>query len=273
MRHVAHKSVGTLLHPIPLGVTFPMPFQSSKLKAQSSNVSFVTFQLKETFELWALGFERAFKNINPLGIGCTFCRWRVTESCHASQISPVTYLNEEYCTQVSGNTTTFCSWRVTESCHICRMHHVTYHPQLSAARLLPLLVSLRLGQLLKRTLHTLKKRPTYPQKEPDTPSKRDWYALQKSNKHPRKETWPPSKRTIHALKSPQLYIWVKKTTFLSPNYIFMSHHLYIWVTNYIYELPTKHMSGHVSGQLHIWVTNFMIESQTTYTWVTDYTCK
>ena len=28
-----------------------------KLKAQSSNVSFATFQCKETFELWALSFE------------------------------------------------------------------------------------------------------------------------------------------------------------------------------------------------------------------------
>jgi len=42
-----------------------------KLKAQSSNVSFTTFQWKETFELWALSFETAFENVTPSGIGCT----------------------------------------------------------------------------------------------------------------------------------------------------------------------------------------------------------
>jgi len=41
-----------------------------KLKAQSSNVSFATFQWKETFELWALRFETAFENVTPSGIGC-----------------------------------------------------------------------------------------------------------------------------------------------------------------------------------------------------------
>ena len=43
-----------------------------KLKAQSSNVSFATFQWKETFELWALGFETAFENVTPSGIGCIY---------------------------------------------------------------------------------------------------------------------------------------------------------------------------------------------------------
>ena len=43
-----------------------------KLKAQSSNVSFATFQWKETFELWALSFETAFENVTPSGIGYTF---------------------------------------------------------------------------------------------------------------------------------------------------------------------------------------------------------
>jgi len=47
-----------------LGWHFP------KLKAQSSNVSFATFQWKETFELWALSFETAFENVTPNGIGC-----------------------------------------------------------------------------------------------------------------------------------------------------------------------------------------------------------
>ena len=42
-----------------------------KLKAQSSNVSFSTFQWKETFELWALSFETAFENMTASGIGCT----------------------------------------------------------------------------------------------------------------------------------------------------------------------------------------------------------
>jgi len=46
-------------------------FQSSKLKAQSSNVSFQWNMAKQTFELWALSFERAFENVTPDGMGCT----------------------------------------------------------------------------------------------------------------------------------------------------------------------------------------------------------
>ena len=46
-----------------------------KLKTQSSNVSFATFQWKETFELWALSFETAFENVTPSGIGCTCLAW------------------------------------------------------------------------------------------------------------------------------------------------------------------------------------------------------
>jgi hypothetical protein len=42
-----------------------------KLKAQSSNTSFATFQWKETFDLWALSFETALENVTPSGIGCT----------------------------------------------------------------------------------------------------------------------------------------------------------------------------------------------------------
>jgi len=49
-----------------------------KLKAQSSNVSFATFQRKETFELWALSFETAFENVTPSGIGCTSAHICVT---------------------------------------------------------------------------------------------------------------------------------------------------------------------------------------------------
>jgi len=41
-----------------LGWHFRMLFQSSKLKAQSSNVSFATFQWNETFGLWALRFRK-----------------------------------------------------------------------------------------------------------------------------------------------------------------------------------------------------------------------
>ena len=55
-----------------------------KLKAQSSNVTFATFQWKETFELWALSFETAFENVTPSVIGCTsqmastcYKMWRV----------------------------------------------------------------------------------------------------------------------------------------------------------------------------------------------------
>jgi len=43
-----------------------------KFKAQSSNVSFATFQWKETFELWAFSFETAFENVTLSEIGCTF---------------------------------------------------------------------------------------------------------------------------------------------------------------------------------------------------------
>jgi len=46
-----------------------------KLKAQSSNVFFATFQWKETFELWALSFEKAFENVTPGGIGCNKLKW------------------------------------------------------------------------------------------------------------------------------------------------------------------------------------------------------
>ena len=45
-----------MLQPIPLGVTFSNAL--SKLKAQSSNVSFHWNVAKETFELWALSFRK-----------------------------------------------------------------------------------------------------------------------------------------------------------------------------------------------------------------------
>ena len=57
-----------IVQPIPSGVIFLNAV--SKLKAQSLNVSFATFQRKEPCELWALSFERAFENVTPRGIGC-----------------------------------------------------------------------------------------------------------------------------------------------------------------------------------------------------------
>ena len=46
-----------------------------KFEAQSSNVSFATFQSKETFELWASSLETAFGNVAPSGIGRTICTY------------------------------------------------------------------------------------------------------------------------------------------------------------------------------------------------------
>jgi len=72
MSHVMHRCrrlSWSMLQPIPLVVTFSKA--GSKLKAQSSNVSFVTFQWKETFELRALSFDRVFENVTPSWIGCT----------------------------------------------------------------------------------------------------------------------------------------------------------------------------------------------------------
>jgi len=57
------------IQPIPREMTFSKAL--SKLKAQSSNVSFPWNVAKETFELWALSFEIAFENVTPSGIGCT----------------------------------------------------------------------------------------------------------------------------------------------------------------------------------------------------------
>jgi len=65
-----HTHIQTQIQLIPLGVTFSNAV--SKLKAQSSNVSFATFQWKKPFELWALSFERAFENVISRGIGCVY---------------------------------------------------------------------------------------------------------------------------------------------------------------------------------------------------------
>jgi len=50
------RNVWLWVQPIPLGVTFSNAV--SKLKAQSSNVSFHWNVVKETFELWALSFRK-----------------------------------------------------------------------------------------------------------------------------------------------------------------------------------------------------------------------
>jgi len=55
------------VQPIPLGVTFSKAL--SKLKAQSSNVSFHWNVAKETFELWSLSFDTAFENVTQVGSG------------------------------------------------------------------------------------------------------------------------------------------------------------------------------------------------------------
>ena len=68
--------------PIPRGVTFSKAF--SKLKAQSSNVSFRWNMAKETFVLRALSFETAFEMSPQVGLavlvsienGITKLRWR-----------------------------------------------------------------------------------------------------------------------------------------------------------------------------------------------------
>ena len=53
------------IQPIPLEVTFSNAV--SKLKVQSSNVSFHWKVAKETWEIWALNFRK----FHPSGIGCT----------------------------------------------------------------------------------------------------------------------------------------------------------------------------------------------------------
>ena len=58
-----------------------------KLEAQSSNVSFAMFQWKETFELWALSFETAFKNVTPSGIGYTSDVLYSDVTCQSTSLS------------------------------------------------------------------------------------------------------------------------------------------------------------------------------------------
>ena len=51
-----------------------------KLKAQSSNVSFATFQWKETFELWASSFETAFENAPQVGSAVLLFLWSTCDN-------------------------------------------------------------------------------------------------------------------------------------------------------------------------------------------------
>jgi len=74
-----------------------------KLKAQSSNVSFATFQWKETFDLWALCFETAFENVTPSGIGSTYVHINDMSHiwiCHIAYIYELVILIHKICTYV-----------------------------------------------------------------------------------------------------------------------------------------------------------------------------
>jgi len=99
--HARLFTIHLMLQPIPLGVTFSNAV--SKLKAQSSNVSFHRNVAKETFELWALSFRTWHPKWDWLYIwkryvicmhyeepvNCVLCvsnhssdEVRVTQSCH-----------------------------------------------------------------------------------------------------------------------------------------------------------------------------------------------
>jgi len=76
--HATHDRV--MLQPIPPGVTFSNAV--SRLKARSSNVSFATFQWKETFELWVLSSERAFQMPTATHRNAQVFTSHLNESCH-----------------------------------------------------------------------------------------------------------------------------------------------------------------------------------------------
>ena len=95
---------GMGVQPIPLGVTFSKAL--SKLKAQSSNVSFHWKMAKETFEFWALSFRK----------------------CHPKWDWLYLYL-DKVCVYVYIHTCIICTYILTsfliEICmyiYICRMH-------------------------------------------------------------------------------------------------------------------------------------------------------
>jgi len=101
-----------------------------KLKAQSSNISFATFQSKETFELGTLSFETAFENITPRGIGCT-CHLRVCIHVHHTCITVHTalpYLHRA--THIACDVSDICVTYVsnvyhTSDANICHIHRVS----------------------------------------------------------------------------------------------------------------------------------------------------
>jgi len=99
-----------------------------KLKAQSSKVSFATFQWKETFELWALNFETAFENVIPSGIGCTrFQLWiSVNLIFYVSRLSWMSHI----CLQLRHELTSRILWLshiwLIQLSHIRLIHLVSY---------------------------------------------------------------------------------------------------------------------------------------------------
>ena len=107
--HMYLRKVILYIQPIPLGVTFSNAV--SKLKAQSSNVSFHWNVAKETFELWALSLRKCHPKWNWLYLYITlythiydiyvytpYRRMNVSEM-HMSKVvrwSDVTHMNESW---------------------------------------------------------------------------------------------------------------------------------------------------------------------------------
>jgi len=83
-----------------------------KLKTQSSNVSFATFQWKEMFELWALRFETAFENVTPSGISCIYIYVCMYHNIHVLILSDM-YIHAHTCVHVHTYVVFICT-------HVCR---------------------------------------------------------------------------------------------------------------------------------------------------------
>jgi len=88
-----------------------------KLKAQSSNDSFVTFQWKEMLELWALSFETAFENVTPSGIGCICTGGMSRVWCHM-------WMSHVICIQSMPRVT--YEWVMSYVQEACHVYNVTY---------------------------------------------------------------------------------------------------------------------------------------------------
>jgi len=86
-----HAHLMWRIQPIPSGVTLSKAL--SKLKAQSSNVSFHWNVAKKTFELWALSFElwNSIRKCHP--------KWDRTYTCRNI------YVERDVCTSVERETT------------------------------------------------------------------------------------------------------------------------------------------------------------------------